>query len=164
MNDVITRPRVLIVEDDRDNLEALSMLLESKYDVFGYQSSLAALETVEVTKPDVLLLDIGMAQINGVQFLKLIRAMPGYRHVPAVAFTGYAREVERQGFLAAGFEIVLVKPVLDPQELFGAIDGLLHRVAVSRLDGRTTKAASVALGFGEAERPEPARLRNGNAG
>jgi len=50
--------------------------------------------------------------------------MPGYGSVPAIALTGYARDNERKGFQAAGFQAVLTKPILD-DELFPAITAVL---------------------------------------
>ena len=47
---------------------------------------------------------------------------------PAVALTAYARDVERKAFLAAGFQVVVTKPILDHQELFAAIAPLLRSV------------------------------------
>ena len=111
MDNVTVRARLVIVEDDQDNLEALSMLLGEKYDVFSYASPTKALNAIEAVRPDLLMLDIGMGPIDGVDGLKLIRAIPGYLDIPAVAFTGFGHDVERQGFLAAGFDAVVVKPV-----------------------------------------------------
>jgi CheY-like chemotaxis protein len=120
---VRTPARLVLVEDHQDSLEALSVILGEKYEVFGYASPTEALKAVEAVKPDVLVLDIGMGPIDGVECLKRIRAIRG-ADAPAVAFTGFARDRERQAFLAAGFQAVVVKPV-DPGELVGVIDALL---------------------------------------
>ena len=174
------RPRLVIVEDDQDNLEALSLLLAKRYDVFGYESPIEALKAVETVRPDLLVLDIRTAPIDGVDCLKLIRAIPGYLEVPAVAFTGYGRDVECQGFLAAGFQAVVVKPVLDPQEMIAVIEGVLasgaaayERIAtyppgsaqpaVARLDLEMTMPASSARGFGKEDGPAAARRSDENA-
>jgi CheY-like chemotaxis protein len=66
-----------------------------------------------------------MTPVDGVQCLATIRAMPEYASVPAVALTAYARDVEREAFLAAGFQAVVTKPVLDEQGLVAVIDRLL---------------------------------------
>ena len=181
MDNVTVRARLIIVEDDQDNLEALSMLLGEKYDVFSYESPTKALKAIEAVRPDLLLLDIGMVPINGVDSLKLIRAIPGYLDIPAVAFTGFGRDVERQGFLAAGFDAVVVKPVFDPQELIAMIESVLASraaanqraamcppwsgpPAVSQLDVQTTMSASSPRGFGKKDGRVPGQTNDENAG
>jgi CheY-like chemotaxis protein len=168
MDKAVTRARVVLVEDDQDSLEAFVLLLDEKYSVCGYTSAAQALEKIGVAKPDVLVLDIGMQPVDGLECLKAIRAMPGCRDIPAVAFTGFARDVERQGFLDGGFQAVVVKPMLDHGELIAVIDRLVNSRApaalriptyprwssalptpsatVADLDGR---AAMTALGGGE---------------
>ena len=121
----MTTARLLIVDDDRDNLELLTYLLGDKYRVFSYGCVHEALENLERANPDLLLLDIGMRPVDGVQCLEAIRARPGYGSVPAMALTAYARDVERQAFLAAGFQAVLTKPVLDDGHMFATISALL---------------------------------------
>jgi CheY-like chemotaxis protein len=136
-----TPVRLLIVEDDPDNLEALSVFLEGRYRVFGYTSPAEALQAVGAIKPDVLLLDIGLGPVDGVQCLKAIRAMPGSNHVPAVAFTGFGSDTDRQAFLAAGFQAVVVKPMFDPEDLAAVIDATLSASATSGGDGTPLNAA-----------------------
>ncbi len=176
-----TRARLILVEDDQDNLEGLSMLLAEKYDVFGYASPTEALKAVGAIKPDLLLLDIGTAPMDGVECLERIRAIPGYLEVPAVAFTGYGRDVERERFLAAGFDAVVVKPVIHPRELIAVIERVLasraetderatthqHRSAprvVARLDVTKTTTASSVRGFRETEGPASRQVSDENAG
>ena len=128
MNKAATRTRVVLVEDDQDSLEAFSVFLGEKYAVFGYASAVEALQAIDAAKPDVLMLDIGMHPVDGVQCLKMIRAMPGCRDIPAVALTGFAHEVEQQKFLKAGFQTVVVKP-FDHLELMALIDRLANSPA-----------------------------------
>lgn len=117
--------QLLLVDDDPDNLEILTVILSEKYSVLGYAAVPDALRALEVAKPDVAVLDIGMDPVDGVQCLKAIRAMPRHGSIPAVALTAYARDDERKAFLAAGFQVVVTKPILDHQELFAAIAPLV---------------------------------------
>src|SRR5262249_54725329 len=102
-----------------------------------------ALAALEADKPDLVMLDIGMTPVDGMQCLKAIRAVPGYASVPAIALTAYARDVDRRVFLATGFQAVITKPLLDHRELFGVISASLRPDAPSgyrasdgaRLDG-----------------------------
>ena len=138
MTDVVPRARLLLVEDDPDTLEVLCLVLGEKYDVFGYPSPVEALEALEVARPDVLLLDIGMPPIDGMQCLRKIRSINGYCRIPAVAFTGFARAVEQETFLAAGFQSVVVKPARHPSELVTAIDTVLAARSNGPPEGGTT--------------------------
>ena len=171
MDKVETRTRVVLVEDDEDYLEVLSMRLGQTYVVFGYASAVEAQQAIDAAKPDVLVLDIGMHPVDGVQCLDTIRATPGYHDIPAVALTGFARDVERQRFLDAGFQAVVVKPMLDHGELIAVIDQLVNRPApaaprapmhprrnsaASHLDGRAETTACTAGGSGETRRQGPA--------
>src|SRR5689334_13109005 len=124
MDDVTTRPRLVLIEDDADTLEVFAILLGERYAVSAYRSPLDALRRLGDPQPDVLLLDIGMHPIDGVECLQKIRATPGHADIPAVALTGFARDEERLQFLARGFQAVVVKPVLDPADLMAVIDGL----------------------------------------
>ena len=118
--------RLLLVDDNHDNLELLALLLSERYQVVGYGSADEALAALDTVKPDVLVLDIGMAPVDGVQCLAAIRAQPGYSTTPAVALTAFARDSERAEFLAAGFQQVVTKPILDPGLLIRTIDAALE--------------------------------------
>ena len=149
MDDARTRTRLLLVEDDRDHLEVLSMMLGEKYAVFGYTSAAEALQAIDAAKPHVLVLDIGMYPMDGLQCLATIRARPGYRDVPAVALTGFARDVERERFIGGGFHAVVNKP-MDDGELMAVIDRLVNSSAsaATQLDGRVAATACMARGSG----------------
>ena len=171
-----TRIRLVLVEDNQDNREALSMILGEKYTVFGYASAVEALQAIDAAKPDVLVLDIGMHPVDGLQCLKLMRVMPGCHDIPAVAVTGFARDVERQTFLNGGFQAVVVKPVLDHAQLIAVIDRLANSpapaprlsadprrstalptssTAEDPVDARAAVTASGAGGCGETDGQEP---------
>jgi len=128
-HDPPARTRLLLVEDDRDNLDVFSMVLGERYSVFAYDSAAEAVRALDAVKPHVLVLDIGMHPVDGVDCLRAIRGTPGYAHVPAVALTGFAREVERRRFLERGFQAVVVKPVADHEKFLDLIDGLANSPA-----------------------------------
>lgn len=118
--------RLLVVEDNPDILEMLTVLLSGKYRVSSCGSAEEALRLLEASRPDVVMLDIRMTPVDGLQCLAAIRAMPGYSSIPAIALTAFAREAERQAFLAGGFQAVVTKPILDSAELETLIDTLLN--------------------------------------
>ena len=132
--------RVLLVDDNQDNLDLLSVLLSEHYAVSSYASAAEALRELDTVKPDVLVLDIGMAPIDGLECLQAIRAKPRYARTPAVALTAFAREVERNTFIAAGFQAVVTKPIFEPHEVVSVIDRMLG--ALTPGQARQIRAAS----------------------
>jgi CheY-like chemotaxis protein len=124
--------RLLLVEDNRDNREVLTVSLSEKYDVASCGSAAEALAALDAISADLLILDIGMKPVDGLQCLNAIRARPGYSTTPAIALTGYARDVDRQAFLAAGFDAVVTKPVLDYPGFETLIETLLRPAGASQ--------------------------------
>jgi two-component system cell cycle response regulator DivK len=114
--------RLLVVEDDPDNLALLLEILREKYDVMGCGSAADALLALDTFKPDLFVLDVGMRPVDGLQFLDGIRGVPGYHNIPAIAMTGYASENDKLRFLASGFQAVVTKPILDRRDLESVVE------------------------------------------
>ncbi len=131
----MSRILVLIVEDHADTREMLRAVLSARFAVLTASSAPHALRIVGFVKPDVVILDIGMAPVDGIECLRAIRALPEYTSLPAIALTGHAREADLDRFLAAGFDAVIAKPVLDHD----AFQATIARVARARgADDRPT--------------------------
>ncbi len=104
--------RVLVVDDNADSAESLALLLEmSGHQVFTASDGEAAIRAADAHRPDVVLLDIGLPKINGLDVCRSIRAQPWGRDITLVALTGWGQETDRQRSQAAGFDGHLVKPV-----------------------------------------------------
>jgi signal transduction histidine kinase/ActR/RegA family two-component response regulator len=106
--------KVLVADDEPDARQLVSLLLEQRRaQVKCAQSAAEALAAMDDFEPDVLVSDIGMAEIDGYELMRRVRARPASRGgaVPAVALTAYARETDRQEAFRAGFQHFLVKPV-----------------------------------------------------
>jgi PAS domain S-box-containing protein len=116
--------RVLAVDDEIDNLNLVTFILEEAgASVVAVSSAQEALEHCRQTKPDILLADIGMPEMNGYLLLRYIRSLEaeyGDRPISAIALTAYASEADQQQALAAGFQRHLPKPV-EPEALLQAI-------------------------------------------
>ena len=114
------RPRrvhILVVEDNPDAAESLTMLLE----LFGHSvrtvsDGMAALAAVRAKVPDVMLVDIGLPDMDGHEVARRVRSDPELDHIVLVALTGYGREEDKAHAKAAGFAHHLVKPV-NPEAL-----------------------------------------------
>jgi len=104
--------RVLIVDDDVDAANTLSLLLSMQ----GHHTKVAysaeeALACTEEFTPDVGLLDIGLPRISGYQLAREMRANSRLAGIRLIAVTGYGRAADRQRSASAGFDDHLVKPV-----------------------------------------------------
>lgn len=104
---------ILIVEDDEDNL----LYLTSALDLFSYhclaaRDGASGLSLAQTNQPDLILLDIKMPQISGIELVKTLKMDWLTRSIPVVAITALAREQEKNSILAAGFDDYLVKPFL----------------------------------------------------
>lgn len=104
--------RVLIVEDDIDSVRTLSLLVaemghEVEYAINGY----VALDLARRFKPDIILLDIGLPGLDGLEVCRTIKAQADMRNVRVVVITGYSQTEFRERSVAAGCELHLVKPV-----------------------------------------------------
>jgi len=115
--------RVLVVEDEPDARELLSLTLEcSGAEVEAVTSAQEALDNLQVFKPDVLLSDIGLPTESGYDLIRKVRSLSSEASkIPAVALTAFATEKDRELAISAGFQMHLAKPV-DPEVLVAAIE------------------------------------------
>src|SRR5205823_4848917 len=114
-----------IIEDTQDHVEVLRAMLEDDFEIISFGSCGAALAALETFPPHLLLMDIGMAHIDGVQCLDRIRAMSQFSQTPAIAITAYAFPEDKERCLSAGFQAVVVKPMIDQTQVRKLIDRLL---------------------------------------
>jgi PAS domain S-box-containing protein len=104
--------RVLIVDDNVDAANILAKLLSLKgHVVHAVHDGAAALQAVEVFAPAVVLLDIGLPEMDGYEVARRIRARPDGAHMLLVAVTGWGQHEDKQRAAAAGFDHHLTKPV-----------------------------------------------------
>jgi PAS domain S-box-containing protein len=106
------RLRVVVVDDNADARESLGQLLRLYgHELLVLSSGEVAIQSFAEFRPDVVLLDIGLPDIDGYQVAQRIRALPDGTSVRLVAVTGYGHEEHRRRAAAAGFDHHLVKPV-----------------------------------------------------
>lgn len=126
--------RVLAIDDEEDALTLLKVVLEAAgAEVTTTGSPLAALDRIEALQPDALVVDLGMPEMDGFEFISRVRsaASPHVRDVPAAALTAFARSEDRTKALRSGFELHLAKPV-DPGELVASVATLVRRSRSAR--------------------------------
>ena len=104
--------RILVVDDNADAANSLAMLLEIHgHAVRTVYGGPAALREFEGFGPEVVLLDIGMPDMDGYEVARRIRALPGGRSVRLFALTGWGQEEDKRRAMEAGFDEHLTKPV-----------------------------------------------------
>jgi CheY-like chemotaxis protein len=104
--------RLLLVDDNRDALEALTTLLELQgHEVLAVDNGKEAIERISAWLPEVAIVDVGMPGIDGFEVARRIRSHVELAHIMLVALTGYASESDKSRALAAGFHYHLTKPL-----------------------------------------------------
>jgi two-component system cell cycle response regulator DivK len=117
--------KIAVVEDNSDNRLLVQVILEPLYEVVEYETGLAALAGLPQEKPDLVLLDISLPEMDGAEVLRRIRADAQLRALPVIALTAHAMAGDREKFLAAGFNDYVTKPIVDETVLLDAIQRLL---------------------------------------
>ncbi len=108
----ISPRRVLVVDDTRAAAYILGKLLEAMgQQVQIADSAATAMQLARSERPDLIISDISMPNIDGYEFARMLRREPGLESLPLVAITGYGEEQDRQRTKEAGFDYHLVKPV-----------------------------------------------------
>jgi CheY-like chemotaxis protein len=112
---------IAVVEDNADNRLLLQAILDGLYVVQEYESGPAALRGFGVARPDLVLLDISLPGMDGLEVLRQVRAAPALHGLPVIALTAHAMADDRDRFLQAGFDAYVAKPITDEAVLFDAI-------------------------------------------
>jgi CheY-like chemotaxis protein len=115
--------RVLVADDNLDAAESLQMWLQmSGHEVEIAQDGPATLAAAESFRPDVVLLDLGMPGMTGLEVARRIREAEWGRGMILMALTGWGQEEDRQRTAEAGFDHHLTKPI-DPDRIDALIRG-----------------------------------------
>lgn len=108
----MTGPQVLVVEDNERNMKLFRDVLQaSGYRTLEATTGEGALKLVIEHRPDLVLMDIHLPDVDGVEALDRLRADERTTSVPVLALTAQAMEGDRERFLAVGFDDYLSKPV-----------------------------------------------------
>lgn len=120
--------RVMIIEDNLDNRMLLRAILDESYTVTEYASGPDGIAALVVDDPEIVLLDISLPGMDGVEALRHIRADPFARSLPVIALTAHAMSNDREKYLAHGFDDYITKPIVDETILLGSMARLLDRI------------------------------------
>ena len=116
--------RVLVAEDEPNIVESLRFLLgRAGFDVAVEANGRSALDAARATPPDVLILDVMLPEINGLDVLRQLRAEDCGRALPVLMLTAKGQREDRDRALKAGADLFLTKPFANA-ELVSAVEGL----------------------------------------
>ena len=111
-------PRILIVEDNEENRDALARRLERRgFEVLIAVDGKAGVEKAKSEKPDLILMDMNMPELDGWEATRQIKAEPSLRDVPVIALTAHAMTGDRERALEAGCTDYHTKPIEFPKLL-----------------------------------------------
>jgi PAS domain S-box-containing protein len=131
---VLSGIEVLVVDDEQDARDLIRHILEDhEAEVLTAGSATEAMSLMEQQKPDVLVSDIGMPNVDGYDFLKQVRTLgvENGARIPAIALTAFARSEDRTRALMSGYQVHVAKPV-EPAELVATVASVVGRTG----DGR----------------------------
>ena len=107
--------KVLVVEDNEMNMRLFSDLLKTKkYEVFECMQGSKALGMVKKIHPDLVLMDIQMPEISGIDITKMIRETPAIAQTPILAVSAFAMKSDEERILKAGVNGYISKPISIP--------------------------------------------------
>ncbi len=124
---------VLLVEDNPDLLELLSEALPTMgpFRVIGAVDGVAGLLKFEEIRPDCVVVDVRMPELNGYQFVRILRGDPATAAIPLIILTALTQDRDRFVGLASGADLFLTKPVM-PFDLAQAIQQVMARTEAER--------------------------------
>lgn len=134
--------RILIIEDNPTNMELACYVLEA----FGYAVTKAldgetGVELARAAPPDLVICDLQLPGIDGIEVAMQLKAQPALSRVPLVAVTAYAMLGDRERLLAAGFDGYIAKPI-DPQTFVPQVAAFLKSAPPSRAPRDPSTAAA----------------------
>ncbi|MDJ0947814.1 MAG: PleD family two-component system response regulator [Alphaproteobacteria bacterium] len=142
--------RVLVVDDLPQNVKLLEAKLTSEYfNVLTANSGSEALEIIEIARPDIVLLDVMMPEMDGFEVCRNIKSDPKTAHIPVVMITALSDVSDRVRGLEAGADDFLTKPVTDVP-LFARIRSLVRlKMAMDELRLRQDTSEQLGAVAGE---------------
>jgi len=119
------KKRILVVEDNETNMYLISFILKSRgYEIIEAKSGEEGVDIAVKERPDLILMDIQLPGIDGLDATKRIRKSKAAREIPIVALTSYAMTGDREKSLSAGCTGYIEKPI-NPDTILGEIEKYL---------------------------------------
>lgn len=118
-------PKVLVVEDNPDNMITVKALLSDNFTVFEATDAKIGIEMVKTQQPNLILMDIALPGMDGIEAFKIIRSNSEFKNIPVIALTASAMVSDREIILAHGFDAYIAKPI-DEKVFFKTINSVLY--------------------------------------
>jgi CheY-like chemotaxis protein len=119
--------RILVVEDNPESRDLIVYLLSAfGYAVFSASDGREGLEVMRRERPDLILCDLHVPELDGYEVARQVRLDPQFRNLPLVAVTASAMPSDRDQVLAAGFDGYITKPIV-PEEFVSQVESFLKR-------------------------------------
>jgi two-component system sensor histidine kinase/response regulator len=110
--DMSTQPKVLIIDDEPDNFDVIDTLLDNQgYELSYVNNAQQALNLLEYFQPDVILLDVMMPEMNGIEFCKKFKSNSHWKHIPIIMVTALSSKEDLSQCLLAGADDFISKPI-----------------------------------------------------
>lgn len=123
---MVVEKKILLVEDDFINMRLAQHVLESEgYVVLEAATAQEALEQIESTLPDLILVDVQLPDIDGLILVKMLREKPKTRDAKILALTACAMKGDRERMLKVGCDGYISKPI-DVKEFIATVRGILN--------------------------------------
>lgn len=122
---IINRPVVLVVEDNPDNMTTVKALLEEHHTILEAVNAHEGIEIAKRDLPNLILMDIALPDMNGIDAFKVIRKMPNLQHIPVIALTASVMKHDRETILSHGFDAFIAKPIIS-NEFYMVIREVLY--------------------------------------
>jgi CheY-like chemotaxis protein len=116
---------IAVVEDNADNRLLLHAFLSDRYRIVEYENGRSALDGFRTHLPDLILLDVSLPGMDGLEVLSHLRSDANFQRLPVIALTAHAMHGDRERFLKAGFNDYVAKPIVDETILLTAIERLI---------------------------------------
>ncbi|MBM7115616.1 response regulator [[Archangium] primigenium] len=107
----MSKPKVTIVDDDRDTRELLTLALESEFEVNAAANGLRLIASLQLKRPDVILMDVNMSWIDGFELCKAVKKNEDFRDIPIVFISGRGEPEDKRRGAEVGAADYFVKPL-----------------------------------------------------
>jgi two-component system, cell cycle response regulator DivK len=120
--------RILVIEDHEDNRRIMrDVLISGGYEVIEAVNGAEGVEKAAIGKPDLILMDLQLPVLDGLEATRRIKAQPDMRKTPVIAVTSYALNDDNQKAFAAGCDGYFSKPI-SPRQLLATVGDILAKL------------------------------------
>jgi CheY-like chemotaxis protein len=111
MSETVDGGRIVLIEDNPENARLATRLLKERFEVFVAQDGESGIAAVQTHQPDLVLVDLGLPDVDGQTVIAMLRQNPTWAKLPIVAFTAYPEESAYEIARVYGCNGVIFKPI-----------------------------------------------------